>query len=270
MLGFLQKIGKALMLPIAVLPAAGLLLRFGQPDLLDIPFLANSGNAIFDNLALIFAIGVAIGFAKDSNGAAALAGAIGYLVLTEGAKALNDTINMGVLGGIIAGIVAGSLYNRFHDIKLPDWLGFFGGRRFVPIITSLVMVILAFIAGFGWPPVQNAIDGLGNWIIGLGAAGAGLFGFFNRLLIPLGLHHVLNNLFWFQFGEFNGKTGDIATILCGRSDCWNVYDRVLSYYDVRIARSCFCDYFSRKTGTKKSCFRHVYQSCLNFIYYWNH
>ncbi|MCR2823651.1 N-acetylglucosamine-specific PTS transporter subunit IIBC [Lederbergia panacisoli] len=210
MLGFLQRIGKALMLPIAVLPAAGLLLRFGQPDLLDIPFLANSGNAVFENLALIFAIGVAIGFAKDNNGAAALAGAIGYLVLTEGAKSLNDTINMGVLGGIIAGIIAGSLYNRFHDIKLPDWLGFFGGRRFVPIITSLVMVILAFIAGFGWPPVQNAIDGLGNWIIGLGAAGAGLFGFFNRLLIPLGLHHVLNNLFWFQFGEFNGKTGDIA------------------------------------------------------------
>ncbi|MBS4218458.1 N-acetylglucosamine-specific PTS transporter subunit IIBC [Bacillus sp. FJAT-49711] len=215
MLGFLQRIGKALMLPIAVLPAAGLLLRFGQPDLLDIPFLANSGNAVFDNLALIFAIGVAIGFAKDSNGAAALAGAIGYLVLTEGAKALNETINMGVLGGIIAGIIAGSLYNRFHDIKLPDWLGFFGGRRFVPIITSLVMVVLAFIAGFGWPPIQNAIDGLGNWIIGLGAAGAGLFGFFNRLLIPLGLHHVLNNLFWFQFGEFNEKTGDIARFFAG-------------------------------------------------------
>ncbi|MBS4196295.1 N-acetylglucosamine-specific PTS transporter subunit IIBC [Lederbergia citri] len=215
MLGFLQRIGKALMLPIAVLPAAGLLLRFGQPDLLDIPFIANSGNAVFNNLALIFAIGVAIGFAKDNNGTAALAGAIGYLVLTEGAKALNDTINMGVLGGIIAGIIAGLLYNRFHDIRLPDWLGFFGGRRFVPIITSLVMVVLAFIAGFGWPPIQNAIDALGNWIIGLGAAGAGLFGFFNRLLIPLGLHHVLNSLFWFQFGEFNGKTGDIARFFAG-------------------------------------------------------
>ncbi|MCJ8007076.1 N-acetylglucosamine-specific PTS transporter subunit IIBC [Lederbergia wuyishanensis] len=215
MLGFLQRIGKALMLPIAVLPAAGLLLRFGQPDLLDIPFIANSGNAVFNNLALIFAIGVAIGFSKDNNGAAALAGAIGYLVLTEGAKALNESINMGVLGGIIAGIIAGSLYNRYHDIKLPDWLGFFGGRRFVPIITSLVMVVLAFIAGFGWPPIQNAIDGLGNWIIGLGAAGAGLFGFFNRLLIPLGLHHVLNSLFWFQFGEFNGKTGDIARFFAG-------------------------------------------------------
>ncbi len=215
MLGFLQRIGKALMLPIAVLPAAGLLLRFGQPDLLDIPFIASAGNAVFANLALIFAIGVAIGFSKDSNGAAALSGAIGYLVLTEGAKALNEDINMGVLGGIIAGIVAGLLYNRFHNIKLPEWLGFFSGRRFVPIVTSLAMVIIAFIAGFAWPPIQEAIDSLGNWLIDLGAVGAGLFGLFNRLLIPLGLHHVLNSLFWFQFGEYAGKAGDIARFFAG-------------------------------------------------------
>jgi N-acetylglucosamine PTS system EIICBA or EIICB component len=215
MLGFLQRIGKALMLPIAVLPAAGLLLRFGQPDLLNIPFIANAGNAIFANLALIFAIGVAIGFSKDNNGAAALSGAIGYLVLTEGTKALNENINMGVLGGILAGIIAGLLYNRFHDIKLPEWLGFFSGRRFIPIITSLAMVLLAGIAGFAWPPIQDAINGLGNWIIGLGAIGSGIFGFLNRLLIPLGLHHVLNSLFWFQFGEYAGKTGDIARFFAG-------------------------------------------------------
>lgn len=215
MLGFLQRIGKALMLPIAVLPAAGLLLRFGQPDLLNIPFIANAGNAIFANLALIFAIGVAMGFAKDSNGAAALSGAIGYLVLTEGTKALDKTINMGVLGGIIAGIIAGLLYNRFHNIKLPEWLGFFSGRRFVPIVTSLAMVILAGIAGIVWPPVQDAINGLGNWIIGLGAIGSGLYGVLNRLLIPLGLHHVLNSLFWFQFGTYAGKSGDIARFFAG-------------------------------------------------------
>ncbi|MFE4523320.1 N-acetylglucosamine-specific PTS transporter subunit IIBC [Cytobacillus firmus] len=215
MLGFLQRIGKALMLPIAVLPAAGLLLRFGQDDLLGIPFIANAGNAIFANLALIFAIGVAMGFAKDNNGAAALSGAIGFLVLTEGAIAIDENINMGVLGGIIAGIIAGLLYNRFHDIKLPDWLGFFSGRRFVPIITSVTMIILAAIAGFAWPPIQGAIDALGNWIIGLGALGSGLFGFMNRLLIPLGLHHVLNSLFWFQFGEFEGVNGDIARFFAG-------------------------------------------------------
>lgn len=215
MLGFLQRIGKSLMLPIAVLPAAGLLLRFGQPDLLDIAFIAKAGDAVFSNLALIFAIGVAMGFAKDSNGAAALAGAIGYLVLTNGAGAINEDINMGVLGGIISGIVAGLLYNRYHDVKLPEWLGFFSGRRFVPIVTSVSMVIIAGIAGFAWPPVQAAIDGLGNWIIGLGAIGSGLFGFLNRLLIPLGLHHVLNSLFWFEFGEYAGKSGDIARFFAG-------------------------------------------------------
>ncbi|SFC86066.1 PTS system, N-acetylglucosamine-specific IIC component [Bacillus sp. OV322] len=215
MLGFLQRIGKALMLPIAVLPAAGLLLRFGQPDLLNIPFILNAGNAVFANLPLIFAIGVAMGFAKDSNGAAALSGAIGYLVLTEGAKSLDKGINMGVLGGIIAGIIAGLLYNRFHDIKLPEWLGFFSGRRFVPIITSLAMVILAGIAGYAWPPVQDAINAVGNWLIDLGAVGSGLFGLLNRLLIPLGLHHVLNSLFWFQFGEYQGKAGDIARFFAG-------------------------------------------------------
>ena len=215
MLGFLQRIGKALMLPIAVLPAAGLLLRLGQEDLFNIPFMANAGNAIFANLALIFAIGVAIGFAKDSHGAAGLSGAIGYLVLTEGAKSLDKGIDMGVLGGIIAGIIAGLLYNRFHGIKLPEWLGFFSGRRFVPIVTSLAMVILAGIAGFAWPPIQDAITGVGNWIIDLGAIGSGIFGLLNRLLIPLGLHHVLNSLFWFQFGEFAGKTGDIARFFAG-------------------------------------------------------
>ncbi len=143
MLGFLQRLGKALMLPIAVLPAAGLLLRLGQPDLLNVPFIAAAGDAVFSNLALIFAIGVAIGFSKDGNGAAALAGAIGYFVLTKGAAAIDKDINMSVLGGIISGVIAGLLYNRYHDIKLPDWLGFFGGRRFVPIVTSLVMLVLA-------------------------------------------------------------------------------------------------------------------------------
>ncbi|WP_421383562.1 N-acetylglucosamine-specific PTS transporter subunit IIBC [Bacillus salacetis] len=211
MLGFLQRIGKSLMLPIAVLPAAGLLLRFGQPDLLDIPFIANAGDAIFANLALIFAIGVAMGFAKDNNGAAALAGAIGYLVLTNGAAALDESINMGVLGGIITGIVAGLLYNRFHDVKLPEWLGFFSGRRFVPIVTSVAMVIIAGIAGVIWPPIQAGIDGLGNWIIDLGAIGSGIFGVLNRLLIPLGLHHVLNSLFWFEFGEFTNNAGEIVS-----------------------------------------------------------
>jgi N-acetylglucosamine PTS system EIICBA or EIICB component len=210
MLGFLQRIGKALMLPIAVLPAAALLLRIGQPDLLDIAFISAAGKAIFDHLALLFAIGVAIGISKDGNGAAGLAGAIGFLVLVEGTKAINDVINMGVLGGILAGVIAGLLYNRYHDKKLPDYLGFFGGRRFVPIVTSLVMILLAGVFGYVWPPIQEAINAVGEWIVGAGALGVGVFGFLNRLLIPLGLHHVLNTLVWFEFGEFTNAAGEVV------------------------------------------------------------
>jgi N-acetylglucosamine PTS system EIICBA or EIICB component len=215
MLGFLQRIGKALMLPIAVLPAAALLLRLGQDDLLKIPFMAAAGDAIFANLALLFAIGIAVGLAKDNNGAAGLAGAIGYLVLTKGTAAIDKDINMAILGGIIAGVVAGLLYNRFHEIKLPEWLGFFAGRRFVPIITSLVMLILAGAFGYIWPPIQEGINNLGEWITGAGAIGAGIYGFLNRMLIPLGLHHVLNSLVWFVFGEFNGATGDLKRFFAG-------------------------------------------------------
>ncbi|MFS0784376.1 N-acetylglucosamine-specific PTS transporter subunit IIBC [Bacillus sp. 1P06AnD] len=210
MLGFLQRIGKSLMLPIAVLPAAGLILRFGQDDLLGIPFLAKSGDAIFANLALIFAIGVAVGWAKDNSGAAGLAGVVGYLVLTNGTQAINPDINMGALGGIIAGLVSGALYNRFHNIKLPDYLGFFSGRRFVPIITSVTMLVLAFAFGYVWPPIQDAIHAFGNWIISLGSIGAGIFGLVNRLLIPIGLHHVVNTLFWFDFGTFTNAAGEVV------------------------------------------------------------
>jgi N-acetylglucosamine PTS system EIICBA or EIICB component len=218
MLGFLQRIGRALMLPIAVLPAAGLILRFGQDDLLGIPFLAAAGNAIFGHLALIFAIGVAVGLAKDGNGAAGLAGAIGYFVLTEGAVKFAEVnlgfegkFDMSVLGGILAGVVAGLLYNKFSNTKLPEWLSFFGGKRFVPIVTAGAMVVLALVFGFIWPYIQMGLENVGTWITSAGAIGAGIFGFFNRLLIPLGLHHVLNSFLWFVFGEFTGENGKVVT-----------------------------------------------------------
>ncbi|WP_285769425.1 N-acetylglucosamine-specific PTS transporter subunit IIBC [Peribacillus sp. SI8-4] len=215
MLNFLQKIGKALMLPIAVLPAAAILLRLGQPDLLDIAFMAAAGKAIFDNLALLFALGIAIGLSKDGSGAAALAGLVGYFVLTNGTQAINKDIDMAVLGGIISGIVAALLYNRFSDIRLPEWLGFFSGKRFVPIVTSLAMIILAGIFGIVWPPIQDVINNVGDWITGAGALGAGVFGVLNRLLLPVGLHHVLNSMVWFVFGEYNGATGDINRFFAG-------------------------------------------------------
>jgi N-acetylglucosamine PTS system EIICBA or EIICB component len=215
MLNFLQRIGKSLMLPIAVLPAASLLLRLGQEDLLDIPFMAQAGDAIFANLALLFALGIAVGLSKDGSGAAALAGVVGYFVLTKGTAAIDKDIDMAVLGGIISGITAGLLYNRFSDIKLPEWLGFFAGKRFVPIITSVVMLVLAGIFGVVWPPIQELINNIGNWITGAGAVGAGVYGLLNRLLIPVGLHHVLNSLVWFVFGEYNGATGDINRFFAG-------------------------------------------------------
>ncbi|MDY7220914.1 N-acetylglucosamine-specific PTS transporter subunit IIBC [Halalkalibacterium halodurans] len=215
MLTFLQRIGKSLMLPIAVLPAAAILLRLGQEDLFNQAFIAAAGAAVFDHLPLIFAIGVAIGFSKDSNGTAGLAGAIGYLVLVNGTQAIDPDVDMAILGGIISGIVAGLLYNRFHDVKLPQWLGFFGGRRFVPIITATVMVIFAGLFGYVWPPIQDGINQIGQWIIGGGALGVGIFGFLNRLLIPVGLHHVLNSLVWFVFGEYEGATGDLHRFFAG-------------------------------------------------------
>ncbi|MED5501250.1 MAG: N-acetylglucosamine-specific PTS transporter subunit IIBC [Pseudomonadota bacterium] len=211
----LQKLGRSLMLPIAVLPVAGLLLRLGQPDLLDIGFIANAGNAIFSNLALIFAIGVAVGFADDDNGAAGLAGVIGYLVLTAVLETLNPDINMGVLSGIIIGSVAGVLYNRYKAIKLPDYLAFFGGRRFIPIVTGLSAVVLGGIFGLIWPPVQQGIDQLGQWLIDAGDLGLFVYGVLNRILIVTGLHHVLNSFVWFVFGSYDGATGDLNRFFAG-------------------------------------------------------
>jgi PTS system N-acetylglucosamine-specific IIC component len=209
-LGNLQKLGKALMMPVAVLPAAALLLRLGAPDVFNVPVIMAAGGAIFDNLPLIFALGVSMGLAGGA-GAAALAGGVGYYVLTKVAVTMNKDINMGVLGGIIAGIVAASLYNKYKDTKLPDYLGFFGGRRFVPIITSVAALILGIVFGFVWPPIQKVIYAAGEWAIGAGALGVAVYGFLNRLLIPFGLHHVINSLVWFVFGEFTNSAGKVVT-----------------------------------------------------------
>lgn len=233
MLAFLQRIGKSLMLPVATLPAAAILLRFGAVDYVKdfhmgssvggflnqyvAPFLLAGGSAIFDNLPLIFAVGVAIGFAADA--VAALSAVIGYLVLSNVLLKVpvaftfigaDTKLNMGVIGGILAGGIAAFFYNKYHNIKLPDWLGFFAGKRFVPIITSLSMVIIALIFGLIWAPIQGVLDTFGNWVVSLGAVGAGIFGTANRLLIPFGLHHVLNSIAWFQIGSFTDAAGNIV------------------------------------------------------------
>lgn len=152
-LGGLQKLGRALMAAVAVLPAAALLLRIGAQDVLNIPVIMAGGDGIFSNLPIIFALGVAMGFAGGA-GAAVLASGVGYYVFASVLKVMNKDINMGVLGGIITGVVAASLYNKYKDIKLPNFLGFFGGRRFVPIVTSGAMLILGVVFGFIWPPIN--------------------------------------------------------------------------------------------------------------------
>ncbi|RKP49228.1 N-acetylglucosamine-specific PTS transporter subunit IIBC [Trinickia fusca] len=215
-----QRLGRALMLPIAVLPVAGILLRLGQADVLNIKMIADAGGTIFDNLPLLFAIGVAVGFAKDNNGVAALAGAIGYLIEIAVMKDINDKLNMGVLSGIVAGVVAGLLYNRYKDIKLPDYLAFFGGKRFVPIATGLACVVLGIVFGYVWQPVQAAIDAAGHWLTTAGAIGVFVYGTLNRLLLVTGLHHIINSLAWFVFGTFTpahgaAVTGDLHRFFAG-------------------------------------------------------
>ncbi len=217
----LQRLGRALMLPIAILPIAGLLLRLGDTDLLDIAIIHDAGQVIFANLAMIFAIGIAVGFAKDNNGTAGLAGVIGYLVMISTLKVLDPSINMGMLAGIVAGLMAGALYNRFKDIKLPEYLAFFGGRRFVPIVTGFAAVGLGVVFGLIWPPIQQGINSFGALMLESGSYGAFIFGVLNRLLIVTGLHHILNNMAWFVFGNFTDPTtgalvtGDIARYFAG-------------------------------------------------------
>jgi PTS system N-acetylglucosamine-specific IIC component len=240
----LQPLGRALMLPIAVLPIAGLLLRLGQPDLLDIPFVAAAGGAIFDNLGLLFALGIGVGIAKDNNGAAGLAGLVCFLVATRGAMTLlhvppEVTANLGAnLGkdiaaladaawrekaiaklsvpiGLASGLIAGAFYNRYSTIKLPDYLSFFGGRRFVPILAGFAGLALAALVGFGFAPIQGGMDGLSQAVVSSGTVGLFVYGVLNRLLIVTGLHHVLNNVAWFIIGDFHGKTGDLNRFFAG-------------------------------------------------------
>ncbi|QXE08440.1 MULTISPECIES: N-acetylglucosamine-specific PTS transporter subunit IIBC [Pseudomonas] len=217
----LQRLGRALMLPIAILPIAGLLLRLGDTDLLNIAIIHDAGQVIFANLAMIFAIGIAVGFAKDNNGTAGLAGVIGYLVMISTLKVLDPSINMGMLAGIVSGLMAGALYNRFKDIKLPEYLAFFGGRRFVPIVTGFAAVGLGVVFGYIWPPIQHGINAFGALMMESGSIGAFVFGVFNRLLIVTGLHHILNNMAWFVFGNFTDPTtgalvtGDLSRYFAG-------------------------------------------------------
>lgn len=238
----LQKFGRSLMLPIAALPVAALLLRLGQPDLLGVDGLGlenisavigAAGGAIFDNLPLLFALGVAIGMAKKADGSTALAAVVGYLVFQGVGDAMSpiiglpldgdgeqELVNYGVLGGIVSGLVAALLWQKYHRIKLPPYLAFFGGRRFVPIITAFAMIAISVVMSLVYTYFDRGLTNVGEWVYDNDVIGGFVYGTLNRLLIPLGLHHVLNSGPWFLLGDYtaaNGETysGDIAMFLNG-------------------------------------------------------
>ena len=233
----LQRLGRSLMLPIAALPAAGLLLRLGQADMLGrfsalstvANVMAAAGGALFDNLPLIFAVGIAIGWAKKSDGSTALAAVVGYLVLAGVFKAMSPVvlagktdatgaqqlINFGVLGGIVTGLIAAVLWQRYYRLKLPDYLGFFGGRRSVPIITAVVMIVVGVVMSFLYPLFDSGLTALGEAVNANTVIGGGIFGVANRLLIPLGLHHIINSVVWFILGTYHGAHGDLNRFFAG-------------------------------------------------------
>ncbi|SHE85471.1 glucose-specific PTS transporter subunit IIBC [Clostridium fallax] len=242
--GVLQRIGKALMLPVALLPAAGLLLAFGNmlrnPAFLqNAPFLAssgfqlfasvmeNAGDIIFGNLSLIFAVGVAVGL-SDGEGVAGLAAIVGFLILnvTMGTfvgvtlDMTKDpmyalvmgipTLQTGVFSGIIIGVLASFLYKKFYNIQLPPYLGFFAGKRFVPIVTAVAALLLGILMTFIWPPIQSGLFAFSKSMIDANRnLSAFLFGIIERALIPFGLHHIWYNPFWYQFGEYIDKAGNL-------------------------------------------------------------
>src|SRR5688572_19593056 len=243
-----QQLGRALMLPIAVLPVAALLLRLGQPDVIGLvpllapigPPIAAAGDAIFSHLGLLFAVGVAVGLARENHGAAGLAALVCYFVTTEAAKviievepaalaglsgqaaalaaAANKARQLGRLSvpaGIVSGIVGGLLYNRYSTIELPSYLGFFAGRRFVPIISGLVALPMGFLFGYGFPLLQRGMSVISETVVSSGEVGLFVYGLLNRLLIVTGLHHILNNMAWFLLGDYNGVTGDLNRFFAG-------------------------------------------------------
>ena len=224
--GGLQQFGRALMLPIAVLPIAGLLLRLGQPDLLGWAAMAAAGDAVFANLGLLFAVGVGVGLARENHGAAGLAALVGYLVTTRAVEAMlhaapgsfiapGSLSKLSVPVGLLSGLIAGIGYNRFSNITLPNYLSFFGGRRFVPIVSGLAGLLLAAVLGAAWPYIEHGMDATSQAVTGAGSLGLFAYGVLNRILIVTGLHHILNNFAWFIIGDYHGATGDLKRFFAG-------------------------------------------------------
>ncbi len=247
MFAYLQKIGKALMVPVAVLPAAAILSGLGYwlsdyESLVALStFFSSAGGALLDNMGMLFAIGLAFGLSKDKHGSAALTGLVGWLIIQNllapatisGLTGIDvDAVNPAFSKvnnqfiGILVGVISAEVYNRTYKVELPKALSFFSGRRLSSIIISLVMIVVAGILAFVWPAIYDALVSFGEFILGFGAVGAGIYGFFNRLLIPVGLHHALNSVFWFDVAGIN----DIANFLTGDADALNTASYTVGMY----------------------------------------
>ena len=268
MMKSLQKLGKALMLPVAVLPICGILMGLGYalaPAVMGAAgategfayvlgfFLIKAGAAVIDNMALLFAIGVAVGLAEENDGTAGLAGLVSWLMITTllssgsvatiAPKMVEDPIKAVAFAkianpftGILAGIIGALCYNKFKGTKLPDVLAFFSGKRSVAIVTGVVSIVVSAILLFVWPVVFGALVAVGNAIKGMGVVGVGLYAFLNRLLIPTGLHHALNNVFWFDtigLGDLTAYWGALVegdTMANGTLIDWSVGSYMAGFF----------------------------------------
>lgn len=254
MMKYLQRLGKSLMLPVACLPVAAILMGIGYwidpsgwgANNAIAMFLLKAGGALVDNMAILFAVGVGVGMTKDNDGTGGLAGLVSWLVITSLLAPAVSSVFLGYGNadafmeqnydsyyafskiqtqfiGILCGLIGSACYNKFHKVKLPDFLGFFSGKRSVAIVTAVASCVAAFILLFVWPFIFGALMTFGKWIITLGPIGAGIYAFFNRLLIPFGLHHALNSIFWFDvagindIGRFWG-TADGGLLIAGQSE----------------------------------------------------
>ncbi|WP_084455100.1 N-acetylglucosamine-specific PTS transporter subunit IIBC [Novosphingobium rosa] len=272
-----QNLGRALMLPIAVLPMAALLLRLGQPDLLNLGFVSAAGNAMFSHLGLLFAIGVATGFSRDNNGAAALAGVVCFLVSSEGAKmllAVPPEVTQGVPKvawavveagwrdvpiarlavpiGILSGIVGGVGYNRFSGFKPPEYLAFFGGRRFVPIVAGACGIVIAGVVGASFSAIDHGVDALSRAALGSGGFGLFVYGALNRLLLVTGLHHILNNIAWFVLGDYHGASGDLRRFFAGDATAGGFMSGFFPVMMFGLPAACLAMYHTAKPERRKA------------------
>ncbi len=270
MMKFFQRLGKSLMLPVACLPVAGIMMGIGYwidpsgwgANNVIAAFLIKAGAAIIDHIALLFAIGVAVGMSDDNDGTAGLAGLVSWLMFTtllsSGAVAMFTGADANpafakienAFIGILAGLIASYCYNHFKNTKLPAYLGFFSGKRFVAIVTAGITMVVSVILFFIWPVVYSGLVALGEGIVGSGAIGAGIYGFLNRLLIPLGLHHALNSVFWFDVANIN----DLSNFWSGEGTLGQTGMYMAGFFPVMmfgLPGAALAMYHTAKTNKKK-------------------